>query len=78
MNSKTIDDQGAVNLIEAVVERTVQDFMATTPGSDSRKMIEMEILSEHFETLTGVNGREMVKHLRERYDKKHQKARKGK
>lgn len=75
---KTIDDQGAINLIEAIVERTVQDFMATTPGSDSRKMIEMEILSEHFETLTGVNGMGMVKHLRERYDKKHQKARKGK
>ena len=78
MSVKTIDDQGAINLIEAIVERTVKDFMATTPGSDSRKFIEKEILSEHFEAMTGLNGRTFLKKLREDYDKKHKKTRKDK
>ena len=75
---KTLNDQGAINLVEAIVDRTVKDFMATTPGSDSRKFIEFEILSPHFEALTGLKGSELLKKLNEEYDKKRKKARKGK
>jgi len=75
---KTITDQGAVNLIEAIVDRTVKDFMVTSPGSESRKIIEQDILSEHFEALTGLKGSELLKHLQAEYYKKHQKSRKGK
>ncbi len=75
---KTINDQGAINLVEAIVDRTAKDFMITTPGSDSRKKIEKEILSEHFEALTGLNGSALLKSLQEQYDKKHKKARKEK
>lgn len=78
MSIKTINDQGVIDLIEAVVERTIMDFMATTPNSDSRKMIEYEILSDHFEALTGLKGTEFLKYLEEKYKKKHQKTRKGK
>jgi hypothetical protein len=78
MSIKTIHDQGAMNLIEAVVDQTVKDFMKTTPGSDSRKKIEVEILSDHFEALTGLKGSELLKHLQEKYNQKHQKTRKDK
>lgn len=78
MSMKTLTDQGAINLIEAIVDQTVKDFMKTTPGSDSRKLIERDILSEHFEALTGLKGSELLKHLQEKYYKKHMKPGKGK
>lgn len=78
MNAKTIDEQGAIDLIAAVVKQTKRDFMITTPDSYNRKAIEREIMSEHFEILTGLNGSKFVEQLREEYDKKHRKARKGK
>lgn len=78
MSIKAINDQGALDLIEAVIDLTVRDFMVTTPQSESRKEIEREILSDHFEALTGLNGPAFLKHLEEQYAKKKQKARKGK
>ena len=75
MSNKTINDQGVAYLVEAIVDRTVKDFMVTTPGSDSRKLIEKEILSEHFEALTGISGNALLKQLQEQYE---QKRRKGK
>lgn len=78
MSIKTINDQGALDLIGAVIDLTVRDFMETTPQSESRKQIENDILSEHFEALTGLNGPAFLKHLEEQYAKKKQKARKGK
>lgn len=77
MSTKTINDQGAINLIEGIVEQTVKDFMNTTPGSDARKKIEMEITSGHFASLTGLNGSELLERLREKYNK-NMSARKGK
>lgn len=78
MSIKPIDDQGAINLIAAIVDRTAKDFMATTPNSASRAEIEKEILSNHFERLTGLDGGKLINHLQKRYDKKRKKSRKGK
>ena len=78
MRNRTINDQGAMNLIEAVVERTAKDFMATEPQSDARKIIESEILSAHFETMTGLDGRIFLRDLQMRYEQKKRQKRKGK
>ena len=74
MNTRTINDEGAIRLVEAIVDRTVTDFMVTTTGNDSRRNIEREILSDHFEALTGLKGSELLKKLNEKYDKKHRKG----
>lgn len=77
MSSRTINEQGAIDLVKAIVDRAVYDFMATTPGSSERIEIEHFFLSDYFATLTGGNGNAVLKKLNEKYDQKKKKARKG-
>lgn len=77
MSIKTINEQGAINLVRAIVNQAAKDFMHTTPDSDARKLIEWFFLSDYFEMLTGSSGIALLSHLRRRYNEK-QKTRKGK
>lgn len=74
MSIRTIDDYGAIKLVEAIVDMAAHDFMATTPGSDARKEIEDFFLSDHFVALTGGDGSSVLRKLNEKYDKKHKKG----
>lgn len=78
VSTKTINEQGAINLVQAIVDRAVNDFMVTKPGSDARKEIENFFLSDYFESLTGSDGSVMLKQLQKRYNEKQKKARKEK
>ena len=74
MSIKTIHEQGAINLVEGIVDRAVKDFMVTTPDSEARKEVERFFLSDYFEALTGLNGSEFLEQLRKRYNEKHKKG----
>jgi hypothetical protein len=74
MSIKTLNDQGAINLVQAIVKKAMQDFMATTPGSDARKEVEDFFLSDHFQALTGGDGSVVLKTLNEQYEKKRKKG----
>jgi len=76
MGIRTICDQGAINLAEAIVDRAVKDFMNSKPGSKEREEIEEFFLSDYFELITGANGSAFLKKLQDEYNKKHSKARK--
>lgn len=72
-----MNDQGAIKLVEGIVDCAVKDYMATTPGSIARAEVERFFLSGWFETLTGGNGIALLKTLDEAYEKKRKKRRKG-
>lgn len=78
MSIKTINEQGAINLVEGIVDRAVKDFMVTTPDSEARKEVGRFFLSDYFEALTGLNGSEFLEQLRKRYNEKKKKTRKDK
>ena len=78
MSSRTIHEQGAIKLVQAIVERAVKDYMVTKPGSYERKEVEDFFLSDYFEALTGSDGSVMLEQLQNRYNEKQKKARKGK
>ena len=74
MRNKTINEQGAINLVQGIVDRAVKDFMVTKPGTYQRQEVEEFFLSDHFEMLTGTNGSGILEQLRKQYEEKQKKG----
>lgn len=71
--SRYLDPQGVDNLIQAIVDCAINDFMHAPPSSEYRRDAERFFLSEWFEQLTGFNGKDVLKKLQADYDRKHKK-----
>ena len=76
MKAEDLNTDGCLALVKAIIDRAKHDFMRTTPGTDARKQLEKFFLSEHFEGLTGFEGKSTLIRLRKEYDKKHAKDKK--
>lgn len=70
---KDIDPQGAENLVQAIVNRAITDYMHAPESSGLRQDAAKFFLSEWFEQLTGFNGKDVLKKLQADYDRKHKK-----
>lgn len=73
--NKTIHPKGAENLVQAIVTQARRDYLDSKPGSESRKEVEKFFLSDHFAILTGLEGRDVLKHLQSLYDMMHRRRR---
>lgn len=70
---KDICDEGAINLIQAIVNRAGNDVLHSAPGSEMRKQAEEFFLSDWFQAITGLDGAAVLKPLQAEYDRKHKK-----
>ena len=70
---REIDPQGAEYLVQAIVDRAIQDYMHATESSGLRTDAAKFFLSPWFEQLTGFSGKDVLKKLQADYDLKHQK-----
>lgn len=70
---RDIDPDGTQNLIQAIVDRAVQDYMHAPEESGLRQDAAQFFLSEWFEQLTGLDGKIALKRLEAKYDRKHGK-----
>lgn len=66
-----ICQQGAQNLLEAMIRQAAWDVMHNKPGSYIRIDAEIFFSSAWFEALTGFDGKQILKKLQAEYDKKH-------
>lgn len=73
MSRKDIDPQGAQNLVQAIVRQARVDVLNNKPGTPARRSAEVFFRSAWFETLTGFNGKPVLKKLQAIYDKRHPK-----
>lgn len=73
MEMRRIDPDGAQWLIQAIVDRAVQDYMHAPEESGLRQDATQFFLSEWFEQLTGFDGKTALKRLKAEYDRKHGK-----
>lgn len=72
--SKDICDEGAINLVQAIVRHASNDVLRSAPGSEVRKDAERFFLSRWFEVLTmGLDGKVALRDLQAEYDRKHKK-----
>lgn len=60
---KHIDPDGAHLLVEGIVQQAVSDFRCSHPFSTERQEVERFFRSPYFTTLTGLNGRAILKKL---------------
>ena len=60
---KPIDPDGARLLVTGIVEQAVIDFHGSKPCSVERQEVERFFRSHYFTTLTGLNGRVILKKL---------------
>lgn len=65
----TIDDNGFVALVNAIVDRAAKDYVNLPEGSHYKLDAERFFLTE-YERLTGFNGREMLDKLDEKRRKR--------
>lgn len=60
---KPLDPDGARMLVEGIVQQAVIDFQSSQPFSTERQEVERFFRSSYFESLTGLNGRAILKKL---------------
>ena len=70
---RDICDEGACNLIRAIVNSAKNDVLRCSPVSEVRKDAERFFRSRWFEALTGFSGIPMLRQLQAEYDRKHKK-----
>lgn len=71
-----ICDQGAANLIKAIIKQASNDVLHLPPSSHTREEAIQFFKSDYFKNLTGLEGEPILKHLLEEYERKHQKKHK--
>lgn len=71
-----ICDQGAANLIKAIVKQASNDVMRLPESSWTRQEAIRFFKSEYFKNLTGMEGEPILERLLEKYERKQQKKRK--
>ena len=76
MVERTIDTEGAKELVKAIVRQARVDFMNTRPGSVLHEDAESFFRSQYFEDLTELDGRVILHGLRKQHERKYKK-RKG-
>ena len=77
MRLKDLDTIGAENLVNAIIRQAKTDYMHGKPDSELHKDAERFFKSKYFEVISGLDGHAVLRDLKEAYDKKHQKKRKG-
>lgn len=60
---KPLDPDGTRLLVEAIVQQAMIDFHSSHPYSTERRELERFFRSSYFESLTGLNGRSILKKL---------------
>lgn len=60
---KTLDPDGAQMLVSGIVQQAMLDFHSSQPFSTERREVERFFRSHYFETITGLNGRAILKKL---------------
>lgn len=60
---KPLDPDGAQMLVEGIVQQAMIDFRSSHPFSTERQEVERFFRSSYFESLTGLNGRTILKKL---------------
>lgn len=71
-----ICEQGAANLIKAIIRQASNDVMHLPPSSWVRADAIQFFKSDYFKELTGLEGEPILRHLLEEYERKHQKKHK--
>lgn len=74
--AENLNTDGCLELVKAIIHQAKRDFMRTKPGTSAREEVEDFFLSEHFEGLTGVDGKVVLPVLHQEYNKKHAKEKK--
>ena len=78
MSIKTIDTEGAIRLVEAIVDKAKQDFITFKEGTEWHEDAKHFFLSEHFYKMTGLNGEKIIRDLMPLYEQKQKKKGNGK
>lgn len=78
MSIKTIDTEGAIRLVEAIVDKAKQDFITFKEGTELHEDAKRFFLSEHFYKMTGFNGEKIIRDLMPLYEQKQKKKGNGK
>lgn len=76
MKAEDLSTEGCLNLVAGICTRAKWDYMRSKPGSPAQKDVERFLLSGTFDKLTGMNGQQVLCHLRREYRKKHAKGKK--
>lgn len=78
MSMKTIDTEGAIRLVAAIVDKAKQDFITFKAGTEVHEDAKQFFLSEHFYKMTGLNGEKIIRDLMPLYEQKQKKKGNGK
>ena len=71
-----ICEQGAANLIRAIIRQASNDVMRLPPSSYTRVEAIRFFQSDYFKCLTGLEGEPILRYLLAEYERKHQKKHK--
>ena len=68
-----ICEQGAVNLVRAIIRQTSNDVRSLPPSSRTRKEAIEFFLSDYFKELTGLEGEPILRHILQECERKNRK-----